>query len=231
MIPAVGGIRLRDGASRRVAFVGPTGAGKTTTLAKLAAHFALRLRKRVAIVSLDTRGLGSNEQLRRYAEVIGVPMHAAQSGADVERLFQRLLAADPRAGRATVAADPRVGRPAGPVDLVLIDTHGVCANDRRHLARLTAMLNAARPHEIHLVLPACMLPSVQARLAESFAPLGVTRVVLTRLDEAVGLGVLLNTIDKLSCGLSYLTNGESVPNHIEEACAERMAALIFPTDK
>ena len=73
-----------------------------------------------------------------------------------------------------------------------------------------------------------MLVSVQGRMAERFGPLGVSSVVLTHLDEAVGLGVILNAIDKLQWGLSYVTNGERVPNNIEEACAERMATLISP---
>ena len=76
-----------------------------------------------------------------------------------------------------------------------------------------------------------MLPSVQARMAQRFKPLGVSRVVLTHLDEAVGLGVVLNSIEKLSWGLSYITDGERVPNNIEEACAERLAALCFHVEK
>ena len=113
-------------------------------------------------------------------------------------------------------------------DLVLIDTHGVCAADQGHFARLAAVLRAARPDEVHLVLPASIVPSVQERTARRFGPLGVSNVILTHLDEAVGLGVILNTIEKLEWKLSYVTTGERVPNHIEEACAERMAALVFP---
>jgi flagellar biosynthesis GTPase FlhF len=75
-----------------------------------------------------------------------------------------------------------------------------------------------------------MMPRIQARVAKRFGRLGVSGVVLTHLDEAVGLGVILNTIEKLEWGLSYVTDGEIVPNHIEEACAERMAALIFPAE-
>ena len=98
----------------------------------------------------------------------------------------------------------------------------------RQFTRLAGVLRAARPDEVHLVLPASMVPSVQLRMAKRFGPLGVSEVILTHLDEAVGLGVILNAIEKLAWGLSYVTDGESVPNHIEEACAERMAALIFP---
>ncbi len=206
MIPVTGGIDLGAGVPRRVALVGPAGAGKTTMLAKLAAHFALRLKKRVVIVSLDMQRLGGNEQMRRYAEIIGVKMHSAQTVVDLKRLL---------------------GQTEG-AELVLIDTHGVGADDHQHFTRLAVMLRAVAPDEVHLVLPASMLPSVQARMAKRFSPLGVSRVALTHLDEAVGLGVLLNAVDKLKWGLSYLTDGESIPNNIQEACPERLARLIFP---
>jgi len=208
MIPVAGGVDLSAGSTRRVALVGPAGGGKTTTLAKLAAHFGLRLRKRVTIVSLDTQRLGSNEQVRRYAEIIGVQMHAAQTVADVRGVL----------------------RETAGVDLVLIDTHGVCAGDREHFARLAAMLRVAHPDEVHLVLPASMTASIQARMGQRFGPLGVSRVVLTHLDEAIGLGVVLNAIEKLEWGLSYVSTGESVPNNLEEACPERVAQLIFPAE-
>jgi flagellar biosynthesis protein FlhF len=207
MIPVTGGINLDGGGSRRVALVGPAGAGKTTMIAKLAAHFALRLRKRVAIISLDMQRLGGNEQMRRYAEIIGVNMHTAQTVTEIEHVLGEMQ----------------------PAELVLIDTHGVCMRDREQFARLAEVLHAAAPDEVHLVLPASMIPSVQVRLARRFEPLGVSRVALTHLDEAVGLGVVLNAIDQLKWGLSYLTDGESVPNNIQEACPERMARLIFPS--
>lgn len=206
MIPVSGGVDLAAGTPRRVALVGPAGGGKTTTLAKLAAHFKLRLKRDVAIASLDMQRLGSNEQLKRYADVIGVPMYTAQ----------------------TVTAAETLRRETERHELVLIDTHGVCAAEPEHFARLAAVLRAAGPHEVHLALPASMMPSVQQRMARRFGPLGVSGVILTHLDEAVGLGVILNALDRLEWGLSYVTTGERIPNHIEEACADRMAALILP---
>jgi len=205
LVPKAGGIRLTSGQTRRVALVGPAGAGKTTTLAKLAAQFKLRQRKRVAILSLDMQRLGADDQMRRYAEIIGVPLYTAQ----------------------TIGAVKHTLRSMEPADLLLIDTHGVNSADRSHFARLATMLRAARPDEVHLVLPASMAPQVQQRMLGHFEPLGVSRVVLTHLDEAVGLGVLLSTIDKLQYGLSYVTDGESVPNHITDACPQRLAEVIL----
>jgi flagellar biosynthesis protein FlhF len=144
--------------------------------------------------------------LRRYADIIGVETKSAQTVAAVKNALRELADAD----------------------LVLIDTHGVSGKDRGHYTRLAAILRAARPDEVHLVLPASMHAAVQTRVAERFKPLGVSRVVLTHLDEAVGLGVLLNAIGRLEWGLSYLSDGETVPNHLSEACPVRVADLAFP---
>lgn len=208
LIPTSGGITLTGTQARRVLFVGPPGAGKTTSVAKLAAHFALRQKKRVAVVSLDMHRLGAHEQLRRYAEIIGVAFHAAQSGAEVRELFAKLK----------------------DVDLILIDTPGVGRRDDARFARLAAMMRAAKADEIHLVLPAGMSEAVQSRTAAAFAPLGVSRVVLTRLDDALGLGVITNTVAKLNWRLSYVCNGQNVPRDIEEACGRRLAAVVFPAN-
>jgi flagellar biosynthesis protein FlhF len=205
MVPAVGGIELTNGACRRVALIGPPGGGKTTTIAKLAAHFGLRMRKRVALVSFDTHRPGTHDQTRRYAELIGVPAVAAQTVSGVREALQRLPESD----------------------LVLIDTPGVGWRDRGRFARLAALLRAARPDEVHLTLPASLSARVQQQAAQTFAPLGVSRLVLTRLDEAVGLGAVLNVIDRLSIGVSYLAGGQRVPTDLEEAQRERLAELVL----
>jgi len=208
MLPESGGIELSAGVARRVALVGPSGSGKTTTLAKLATHFKLRLGKRVALLSLDTQRMAAHEQLRRYAELIEVPLHTAQTIAEVKLCLKSL----------------------SEIDLLLIDTPGVGLSEQGRFARLATLLRAARPDEKHLVLPASLTPDVQARVAGSFAPLGISRAVLTRLDDAVGLGVILNVTQRLNLGLSYVTTGQNVPNDIEEACGRRVAALLLAAD-
>jgi flagellar biosynthesis protein FlhF len=88
-------------------------------------------------------------------------------------------------------------------------------------------LRAARPDEIHLVLPASLDAKVQERLARGFVPLGVSRAVLTRLDDVVGFGVVLNVVERLNLGVSYVTTGQNVPNDIQQACGARVAELLF----
>ncbi len=209
MIPAAPTVDWKPGTARRVALVGPSGAGKTTTLAKLAALFRLRHGKRVALLSLDMQRLDAHTHLRCYAGVLCIPLHTAQTVAEVERALASL----------------------GAVDVLLIDTPGVGPREQARFARMAALLRAASPDEIHLVLPASLDPKVQARIAHGFAPLGIAKVVLTKLDEVVGLGVILNVVERLGLGVSYTTSGQNVPNDIQEACGSRVAQLVFAADE
>jgi flagellar biosynthesis protein FlhF len=198
------GIALTAGTSRRVAFVGPAGAGKTTTLAKLAAQFKLRERRSVAIVSLDLHSITANEPLRRYAEIIGVPLHTPRSFADARSLIGRLKS----------------------FDLVLIDTYGVSARDKTRFVRLAALLRSLRPDEVHLVLPATLSTAAQRRALQTCAPLGVSRLALTRLDEVLGMGVILNVAQTLDIEVSYLADGQNVPQDIQSACRTPIAQIL-----
>jgi flagellar biosynthesis protein FlhF len=190
----------------RLAVVGPAGAGKTTTLAKLAAHLGLRSKRGVGLLSLDARRLAAAEQLRRYADILGIPFELAQTVPQVEQAVRRL---------------------AG-VEHLLIDTPGVGGRDAEGLTALAALLQPLRPAEVHLVLPAYAAPAAQTRLARTFAPLGVARVVLTHLDDAVGPGVILDVADRLHWRLSYLSFGENVPRDLETAGGRKLAELLLP---
>jgi flagellar biosynthesis protein FlhF len=204
LLPEAGGADPSAGGPRRVAFVGPSGSGKTTTLAKLAAHFKLREGRLVGMLSLDAHRPGATEQLRRYADILGLDLHAAQTLAEVKQAVKDI----------------------GAVDVLLIDTPGVGLREQGRFARLALLLRAARPDETHLVLPVSLTPEVQMRVARSFAPLGISRAVLTRLDEVIGCGVILNIAQRLHLNVSYITTGQNVPRDIEAAGGQRVAELL-----
>lgn len=208
LIPTVKGIDLSPGSTRRVAIVGPPGAGKTTTLAKLAAHFKLRHRTRVALIAADMHRLAAGEQLQRYADLIGMPVQVAQTVMEI-----------------TAACD-RFAKEK--FELVLIDTPGLGTRDTARFARVHSLLRAARADETHLVLPATLSTCAQDRIGARFASLGASRLVLTHLDEAAGLGAIVNATSHLNYKLSYFTNGQSVPRDIEQACSSAIAAAIVP---
>ncbi len=188
-----------------IALIGPTGVGKTTTLAKLAASFKLRHQRHVGLVTCDTYRIAAVDQLRTYAGIIGLPLEVALTPAEMTRAAARL-------------AD---------CDVLLIDTAGRGPNDSGRLDELRRILAAAEPHEVHLVLSSTASERVLLREAEAFAEVGADRIVLTKLDEAVSFGVLVNVMQSVGKALSFITTGQEVPDHIEEGRSQRLAELVL----
>jgi flagellar biosynthesis protein FlhF len=200
----------RNGA-RRIAFVGPTGVGKTTTLAKIAAQLKLKRGLSVGIVAADTYRIAAVDQLRTYAEILEVPVEVAASPADAERACQRL--------------DGEHG-----VDVILLDTAGRSQNDRMKLSELRAFLVAAKPDETHLVLSATAGARTLEREAVAFGAVGIDRIVLTKLDEAATFGTLVSLVERLGKRVSFLTHGQEVPDHIEPGRGRRLAELVMGSE-
>lgn len=197
--------------ARRIAFVGPTGVGKTTTLAKIAAQLKLKRGLSVGIVAADTYRIAAVDQLRTYAEILEVPVEVASSPADAERACQRL--------------DAEHG-----VDVILLDTAGRSQNDRMKLSELRAFLVAARPDETHLVLSATAGARTLEREATAFGAVGIDRIVLTKLDEAATFGTLISLVERLGKRVSFLTHGQEVPDHIEPGRGRRLAELVMGSE-
>lgn len=194
-----------DGRPRTIALIGPTGVGKTTTVAKLAASVKLRRRRRVGLVTCDTYRIAAVDQLRTYADIIGVPLEVALAPAEMSQAVHALR----------------------DCDVVLIDTPGRGANDHGRLDELRRFLAAADPHEVHLVLSSTAGQRVLLKEAEAFARAGADRIVLTKLDEAVSFGVLINVIQAVGKQLSFITTGQEVPDHIEPGRPRRLAELML----
>lgn len=188
-----------------ISLVGPTGTGKTTTIAKLAADFSLRRGRRVGLITTDTFRIGAVDQLRTYADIVGLPLHVAESAEGLRRARESL-------------ADR---------DVILVDTAGRGHADRERLEELAALVRAANPDETHLVLSSTAGGPTLLAEAEAFACVGVDRVVVAKLDEAVGFGVLVGALSRIGRPLSWLTTGQQVPEDLEPARAERLAELVL----
>jgi flagellar biosynthesis protein FlhF len=200
-----GPITMAPGAGRVVALVGPTGVGKTTTIAKLAANYRLRENRRVGLITVDTYRIAAVEQLRTYADIIDLPMEVVSTPREMREAVQRMRT----------------------FDLVLMDTAGRSPRDEVRIQELRSMLVEAAPDEVHLVLSAAASSRSLVAAAEKFAPVGVTSLLVTKLDEATGLGSLLALARKCQLPYSYLTDGQNVPDDISIAEAKRMSQLIL----
>ena len=194
-----------DRRPRTVALVGPTGVGKTTTIAKLAATFKLKQKKNVGLITLDTYRIAAVDQLRTYANIIGIPLHVVASGQELANALRRCAGCD----------------------VVLIDTAGRSQRDDPRLDQLRSLVEVADPHEVHLVLSSTCAQSVLMEVVERFSTIRVDRIIFTKLDEAVSFGVLLNVARMVNKRLSYVTTGQEVPHQIEPGCPTRLAALVL----
>jgi flagellar biosynthesis protein FlhF len=204
MIRCADGITLKPGRCVRVAFVGPTGVGKTTTIAKLISIYANQGRE-VGVVTNDTYRIAATEQIRRVAQLVGVPVRVCSRPQEMEaalREFERR-------------------------DLVLVDTAGRSQKNARRLEELKEVLAVTRPDETHLVVSMTTEPQTIVDVAERFAPCGYDRLVVTKLDEAIRAGVVLDVLARVPTELSFITTGQEIPRDIEVADPARLASLIL----
>ena len=203
-----GPIKIIPETTRVAALVGPTGVGKTTTIAKLAANYRLREKRSVGLITVDTYRIAAVEQLRTYADIIDLPMEVVSTPREMREAVKRLRG----------------------LDLILMDTAGRSPRDEIKLQELKAFLAEASADEVHLVLSGVAGERTLLQTAERFSAVGTTSLIFTKLDEAGGLGNLLPVLRNSGLPLSYLTNGQNVPDDIEVAAADRLADLILDID-
>jgi len=205
MLPPAEPIRVESsGMTTVIALVGPTGVGKTTTIAKLAANFKLRENKSVGLITIDTYRIAAVDQLRTYASIINVPLKVVLTPEELKTAVQSFSG----------------------LDLVLIDTAGRSQNDDIKLRELKTFLHAASPAEVHLVLSTTASQANILAAYQHFSSLNIDHIIFTKLDEAVGLGILLNMMKKLDRAISYITTGQNVPDDIEPGTADKLARLL-----
>ncbi len=204
-IHVTGPIRVQPGQRRLVALVGPTGVGKTTTIAKLAANFRLKEKQNVGLITVDTYRIAAVEQLRTYADIIDLPMAVVSTPREMREAVARM----------------------GDLELILMDTAGRSPRDEVKIQELKSMLGEACADEVHLVLSSTAGAASLMRTAEQFAAVGTTTLVLTKLDEVSGLGNLLPLLRSCKLPLSYVTDGQNVPDDIEPAESRKLARMVL----
>lgn len=185
-----------------VALVGPTGVGKTTTVAKLAAQFArLHGAEQVALITTDTFRIGAFEQLATFGRIIGCPVKQAKDHEELALLLTQLQQRK----------------------LILIDTAGMSQRDVRLAEKLSALMHNSRVKiRSYLVLSATSQARVMQETVEHFKRISLSGCIFTKLDECLSLGEIINIAIQNALPVSYLTNGQRVPEDIEAAQAKAM---------
>ncbi len=187
-----------------IALVGPTGVGKTTTIAKMAATFSIVDKKKIALITADTYRVAAVEQLKTYGEIIGVPVDVVYTPPELSNAISRHT----------------------DKDLVLIDTAGRSHKNNEQMVELKSFLDAAEPSDIFLVLSATTKYKDMLEIVDSYSDIPITRLVFTKLDETSTFGLILNVVSRTQKCLSYVTVGQNVPDDIEIADPVKIVKMI-----
>ena len=199
------GITLYSDKPKIVALIGPTGVGKTTTLAKIAARFVLSNSVSAAVITADTYRIAAKEQLQTYANIMGLPLEVVISSEELQRAIKK-------------HSDKQ---------LILIDTAGRSQFNEFQVKELCDLLTVDAEIEKHLVLSATTKNRDAEEILRRFAVCQPDRVIFTKTDETSSLGILLNLLYKKKIALSYVTTGQRVPDDIIPASISKMAEMLL----
>ncbi len=199
------GVQLPAHGGRIVALIGPTGVGKTTTLAKIAARFVLEQGVSAALITADTYRISAVEQLKTYSDIIGLPLEIVYSPEELRMAIRKY-------------SDKK---------LILIDTAGRSQHNDYQMKELKELLKANSRIEKHLVISATTKNQDAEDILEKFSGCKPDRVIFTKVDETSSVGLVLNLLYEKNIALSYLAYGQSVPDDIAPASAERLAELLL----
>ncbi|WP_068672381.1 flagellar biosynthesis protein FlhF [Oceanobacillus sp. Castelsardo] len=187
-----------------IQFIGPTGVGKTTTLAKIASNLVLKEKKKVAFITMDTYRIAAVEQLKTYAQILHVPLEVAYTVEDYKNAINKFNS----------------------YDLILVDTAGRNFREEKYVKDLLKNLDANIEMETFLVLSLTAKPKDILEIYDQFQHIPMKEVIFTKLDETRQFGSLLNICMEKEVGIAYMTNGQDVPYDILEGNPYKIAELI-----
>ncbi|MFH2047314.1 MAG: hypothetical protein ABIK92_19470 [Pseudomonadota bacterium] len=194
-----------NGKQTITAMIGTTGVGKTTTIAKLAAQLTLKSKKKVGLISIDSYRIGAMEQLKTYANILGIPCFPAFNRKDLLTAIGKLKN----------------------MDAIIIDTAGQSQYDRKRIEELKNIMTDDLKIQSHLLLNIATSEDEMNKTAVNFSMLNFKGYIFTKLDESEKYGSIINQLMKKQLPISYLTTGQNVPDDIEAASKNRIAKLLF----
>ncbi|CAB1076961.1 Flagellar biosynthesis protein FlhF [Olavius algarvensis Delta 1 endosymbiont] len=191
--------------AKMAALIGPTGVGKTTTIAKLAAVQAKRHQKQVALVSIDNYGIAANGQLKTFARIMGIPLETAVNKAEFRRAIKAF----------------------GDKDLILIDTPGINPTDPSQIRGLFSYFDKMPDVQKHLVVSVATREDNLREICQTLQKFGIQRLLFTKIDESRTHGNMLNMLMRTHLPLSYMSCGRKVPDDIAAGTIRKLVGLIF----
>lgn len=198
---------LQSSGDRKIFFfVGPTGSGKTSTLVKLAVVCNLVLKSNILIVSADNSKVGGADQLETYASILGIPFKAVDNSANLATLLDNELLRD----------------------IIFVDTAGKNPFEEKNIQSLKFMIDVADNVRTFLVINANMALDTMDAVINEYKKINPSDVIVTKVDETKSIGTILSVLHKQNLSLSYITNGQSVPEDIEPAEKELLSKIILP---
>lgn len=198
-------IILNKNHAKTVMFIGPTGVGKTTTIAKIASYFTLNLNKNVALITADTYRIAAVEQLRTYANILNIPIKIVYTHEELDEAIK--LFKDK--------------------DLILVDTAGRSYKNAEHQQEIVELVNSINNKDVFLVLSLTTKYSDILNITKSYEDIFDYKIVLTKLDETSSYGNVLNLKKQTGAKLSYVTFGQNVPDDISEINPHEVAKNIL----
>ncbi|GLC32365.1 flagellar biosynthesis protein FlhF [Clostridium omnivorum] len=191
-----------------VVLVGPTGVGKTTTIAKLAGRLSLLEKKKVGLITIDTYRIGAVEQLKTYADIMNIPFKVVFTIKEMEAAVEAM----------------------SDCDVILIDTTGRSSKNAMQISELRAFVEKVNTDNIHLVISCTTKNKDIDSIVEGYKQLKYNNVIITKLDETQSYGSIINILEIAKKPISFITTGQNVPDDIRKPSTKEISNLILGED-